>query len=124
MTLTLEVPDDLAASLEASWRDLSKETLQALAVEAYIRGDLSAEEVQRLLHLTPQETTVLLEHRDPLGDASENPVVASGASETGGKRTLSPIQKRALARMKKGLDFGGPPYPSREEIYDRKVFRR
>lgn len=125
MTLTLEVPDDLAARLEASWRDLSNETLEALAVEAYVRGDLSSEEVQRLLHLTPRETTVLLEHRDPLSDASAgNPAAVPSVSETGVKRTLSPIQKRALARMKKGFDFGGPPYPSREELYDRDVLRR
>ncbi|HEV7669116.1 MAG TPA: hypothetical protein VGS22_11360 [Thermoanaerobaculia bacterium] len=125
MTLTLEVPDDLAARLEASWRDLSGGTLEALAVEAYIRGDLSSEEVQRLLHLTPRETTVLLEHRDPLSDVSaDDQTVARNASEAGVKRTLSPIQKRALARMEKGWDFGGAPYPTREEIYDREVFRR
>jgi len=125
MTLTLEVPDDLAARLEASWRDLSSGALEALAVEAYIRGDLSSEEVQRLLHLTPRDTTVLLEHRDPLSDVSAGDLTAiRSASETGTKRTLSPIQKRALARMKEGFDFGGPPYPSREELYDRDVLRR
>mgnify|MGYP001220221178 CR=1 FL=1 len=26
---------------------------------------------------------------------------------------------RALARMKAGLELGGPPYPSREELHDR-----
>ncbi len=117
MTLTLEVPDDLAASLEATWRDLSKETLQALAIEAYVRGDLSAEEVQRLLHLSPEETDALLTDRTEV--ATEEP--AAGGSR---KRKLSPIQRRALARMKQGWDFGGAPYPKREDLYDREVLRR
>jgi hypothetical protein len=26
---------------------------------------------------------------------------------------------RLLARMRQGIDFGGPPYPKREELYDR-----
>jgi hypothetical protein len=26
---------------------------------------------------------------------------------------------RLLARLKQGIDFGGPPYPKREELYDR-----
>jgi len=122
MTLTLEVPDDLAARLEASWRELSSGTLEALAVEAYIRGDLSSEEVQRLLHLSARETDTLLGLTDLNEIATEEPVVAVAAGSR--KRELSPIQKRALARMKKGLDFAGAPYPSREELYDRDVLRR
>jgi hypothetical protein len=27
--------------------------------------------------------------------------------------------KRLLEMLKKGIDFGGPPYPKREELYDR-----
>jgi hypothetical protein len=27
--------------------------------------------------------------------------------------------QRLLARLKQGIDFGGPPYPKREELYDR-----
>ncbi|HXU32725.1 MAG TPA: UPF0175 family protein [Thermoanaerobaculia bacterium] len=115
MTLTLEVPEDLAAKLEASWRDLSSAILEVLAVEAYIRGDLSSEEVQRLLQLTPRETTILLEHRDLLSDISADDPTAA-RKEAGVRRTLSPIQKRTLERMKKGWDFGGAPYPTREEL--------
>lgn len=121
MTLTLEVPDDLAARLEASWRDLSSGTLEALAVEAYVRGDLSSEEVQRLLHLTSQETDSLLRWTDHTEIAAEEPAAAVIGSR---KRELSPIQRRALARMEKGWDLGGPPYPKREDLYDREVFRR
>ncbi len=27
--------------------------------------------------------------------------------------------ERFLARLKRGIPFGGPPYPKREELYDR-----
>lgn len=27
--------------------------------------------------------------------------------------------RRLLARFKQGIPFGGPPYPKREELYDR-----
>jgi hypothetical protein len=29
------------------------------------------------------------------------------------------IRRRVFARMKEGIDLGGPPYPSREELHDR-----
>lgn len=29
--------------------------------------------------------------------------------------------ERMLARMRKGIDFGGPPYPTREEIYGDRI---
>lgn len=29
------------------------------------------------------------------------------------------LRQRALRRMNQGLDLGGPPYPSREELHDR-----
>lgn len=28
-------------------------------------------------------------------------------------------RKRSLERMEQGYDLGGPPYPKREELYDR-----
>jgi predicted transcriptional regulator len=28
-------------------------------------------------------------------------------------------QGRARARLRRGLEFGGPPYPQREELHDR-----
>lgn len=121
MTLTLEVPDDLAARLEASRRDLSKETLEALAVEANVRGDLSSEEVQRLLHFfCAQETDALLRWTDRTETSTEESAAATGVSR---KRKLSPIQRGALARTKRGLDFGGAPYPKWEDLYDREVLR-
>jgi hypothetical protein len=29
------------------------------------------------------------------------------------------LRQRAFARMKDGIHLGGPPYPKREELYDR-----
>jgi hypothetical protein len=29
------------------------------------------------------------------------------------------LRRAAFARMKKGISLGGPPYPKREELYDR-----
>jgi hypothetical protein len=29
------------------------------------------------------------------------------------------LRQRAFERMKKGIHLGGPPYPKREELYDR-----
>jgi hypothetical protein len=29
------------------------------------------------------------------------------------------MKRRAIARMREGIHFGGPPYPTREELYDR-----
>jgi hypothetical protein len=29
------------------------------------------------------------------------------------------LRQRAFARMKAGIHLGGPPYPKREELYDR-----
>lgn len=50
------------------------------------------------------------------------PVEATAAAEPGTQAT--PEARRAaidrlLARMRQGTDFGGPPYPKREELYDR-----
>jgi hypothetical protein len=29
------------------------------------------------------------------------------------------LRQQAFARMKEGIHLGGPPYPTREELYDR-----
>jgi hypothetical protein len=33
-------------------------------------------------------------------------------------RDRETLRQRAFARMKKGIHFGGPPYPKREDLYD------
>jgi hypothetical protein len=44
---------------------------------------------------------------DPTTQAADAEAVRHAAAE------------RFLARLKKGIPFGGPPYPKREELYDR-----
>jgi hypothetical protein len=48
MHVTVEIPDDLATRLAAG-RDLSRETLEALAAEAYRLDRITKPELQRLL---------------------------------------------------------------------------
>jgi hypothetical protein len=42
---------------------------------------------------------------------------ALGTADAG--RDREALRRRAFARMKEGMHLGGPPYPSREELYDR-----
>jgi predicted HTH domain antitoxin len=51
MEVLLKVPDDIVEKLEARWADLPRHALEALAVEAYRSGILTAFEVQRTLNL-------------------------------------------------------------------------
>jgi hypothetical protein len=49
---------------------------------------------------------------------------ASGTAEFGSGTQATPEARQAainrlFARMRQGIDFGGPPYPNREELYDR-----
>jgi predicted HTH domain antitoxin len=55
MTVTLELPDDIAHAL-ASHGDLSRQALESLAVEAYRHEALSQLQVGRLLGLSRIET--------------------------------------------------------------------
>jgi hypothetical protein len=49
VTLTLELPDGVAATLAGAWDDLPRATLESLAVEGYRSGKLSCAEVGELL---------------------------------------------------------------------------
>lgn len=51
MTLTVNIPDDLAAELGAGFQNLGRAALEALAAEAYAKDVLSLEQVRRLLEL-------------------------------------------------------------------------
>jgi len=52
VTITLDVPEDVARELAANGSDLSQTALQSLAVEGYRTGQLSEELVRRLLGYT------------------------------------------------------------------------
>lgn len=61
MMISINVPEDLMSRLQARWGNLSRRTLEALAVEAYRDEVLSAAEVGRLLgHSSRYETETFL----------------------------------------------------------------
>ena len=51
MTLTMDIPDDLAADLGAGFQNLGRAALEALAAEAYSKEVLSLEQIRRMLGL-------------------------------------------------------------------------
>lgn len=61
--IAVEVPEDIAKRLEMAWRDVSRGTLEALAVEGYRDGTLSREQVGRILGLSFGETEAFLKAR-------------------------------------------------------------
>ena len=60
ITVTLEIPEDLAAILSTDGRDLSRAALEALAVEEYRARRLSDAQFRRLLGLSRWEADGLL----------------------------------------------------------------
>ena len=65
MQVTLNLPDDISEALEGRWPDLSKQALEALAIEGYRTGVLTENQVQRLLGLESrfQVHAILKDHR-------------------------------------------------------------
>jgi predicted HTH domain antitoxin len=60
VTVTMEIPEDLAAVLGSGGRDLSRAALEALAVEEYRARRLSDAQFRRLLGLSRLEAEALL----------------------------------------------------------------
>lgn len=52
MNISIAVPDDLLEKLQNQWGNVSKRTLEALAIEAYRSGSLTSAEIQRMLNLS------------------------------------------------------------------------
>jgi predicted HTH domain antitoxin len=61
--IAVDVPEDIAKRLESAWRDVSRGTLEALALEGYRDGTLSREQVGRILGLAFGETEAFLKAR-------------------------------------------------------------
>ena len=47
------------------------------------------------------------------------PSAPHGKPVIGENHDRETLRQQAFARMKEGIHFGGPPYPKREELYDR-----
>ncbi|HSN88178.1 MAG TPA: UPF0175 family protein [Thermoanaerobaculia bacterium] len=63
MQIALELPEDIAKRLELAWHDVSRGTLEAIAVEGYREGALTRSQVERLLGLSFWETEAFLKER-------------------------------------------------------------
>jgi hypothetical protein len=61
--IAIELPEDIAKRLESTWRDVSRGTLEAIALEGYRDGTLSREQVGRVLGLSFWETEAFLKQR-------------------------------------------------------------
>jgi predicted HTH domain antitoxin len=61
--IAVELPEDIAKRLESAWRDVSRGTLEAIALEAYRDGTLSREQVGRVLGLAFWATEAFLKER-------------------------------------------------------------
>ena len=76
MTVTFEVPDDIAQELAARGGNLSRRALEGLAVEAYRARALSQLQVGRLLSLSRIETEDFLAQHVDLYDYSQEELEA------------------------------------------------
>ena len=72
--ITITLPEEILETLANSGRDLSRATLEALALEAYLQRRLTGGQVRKLLGFeTPMQLDAFLkEHAVPLEYASED----------------------------------------------------
>lgn len=78
-----------------------------LAVEGFYKdGKIELTEQPTGIHEAPVMVVFL--------NGNGQPAEASEDAETREAR-----RQRAFARMREGINLGGPPYPKREELYDR-----
>jgi len=61
--IAVDLPDDIAKRLETAWRDVSRGTLEAIALEGYRDGTLTRAQVGRLLGLSFWDTEAFLKQR-------------------------------------------------------------
>ncbi len=51
MKVTIQLPEDISAALEAQWDNIPRRSLEAIAIEGYRTGGLTEAQVRRLLEL-------------------------------------------------------------------------
>jgi Uncharacterised protein family (UPF0175) len=59
MRVTIELPEDVPQALQERWGNVSRRTLEAIALEGYRSGALTEGQVRRLLGLRPGWTCTL-----------------------------------------------------------------
>ena len=72
MSVTIELPESIATQLQSNWGDLSRRTLEALAVEAYRAELVSQSQVGEILGLDFWETERFLKERRAFLHYDEN----------------------------------------------------
>jgi predicted HTH domain antitoxin len=63
MSVTINLPEEIEHHLESEWGNLPRRALEALALEGYRSGALSAGQVAEMLSLSLWETETLLKQR-------------------------------------------------------------
>jgi predicted HTH domain antitoxin len=63
MPVTINLPENIEHQLKEQWGDLPRRTLEALALEGYRSGALSAGQVAEVLQLSAWETESFLHER-------------------------------------------------------------
>jgi predicted HTH domain antitoxin len=63
MNVAVNLPEDIAKRLQATWNDLSRGTLEAIALEGYRSQALTRDQVARLLGLSFWEAEAFLKER-------------------------------------------------------------
>jgi len=72
MDVSISVPDDLVQQMQNRWKNLSRGTLESLAIEAYRAGVITEAEVQRMLDLPSRwETDRFLKNAQAYIDYTE-----------------------------------------------------
>jgi predicted HTH domain antitoxin len=71
MSVTINLPENIEHQLTEQWGDLPRRTLEALALEGYRSGALSAEQVAEVLQLSAWETESFLHERGAELDYTE-----------------------------------------------------
>ena len=63
MSVTIDLPEEIARQLQAHWGDLPRRALEALAIEGYRSVVLSLGQVAEILGLSIWETEIFLKER-------------------------------------------------------------
>ncbi|MGH9898396.1 MAG: UPF0175 family protein, partial [Pyrinomonadaceae bacterium] len=64
MPISIELPEEIEHQLESAWGNLTRRALEAVAIEGYRSGDLSAGQVAEMLGLSVWETEKFLKERE------------------------------------------------------------
>jgi uncharacterized protein UPF0175 len=103
MDVTLHIPDELAQRLKAASGDLSRRALEALALEEYKLGHLTAADMRRLLGFGAQEDVNAFLTAHGVRGAGTSQGQADQAEHT---RTALEAA-RAIRQMSRGVRLSG-----------------